>query len=204
MRRARGKCTNRVGDTGVVRPGLLSVGRKLFGAGCVLASVVAGATLAPAGTAVPRGFEAPTASAAQAGSYMAIINWGLDVSAGPLVPSGTPGAWWWASPGGGRIPVRHFIGPASMPMTLTTRSNAFNSSVRLTIEGSLGGHTSLRIYDQRGRFVRRIAAGAGSVLPQTLLWDGRDQGGARLESGTYYVVLGVGDQWLAQTISMSR
>lgn len=204
MRRARGKRTDHVADTGVRRSGLVSVGRRLFGAGCLLASMAAGATLAQAGTAVPRGFEAPTASAEQAGHYMAIINWGLDVCAGPLVPSGTPGAWWWASPGAGRIPVRHFIGPASAPMTLTTRSNAFNSSVRLTIEGSLGGHTSLRIYDQRGRFVRRIPAGDGSALPQTLLWDGRDQGGARLKSGTYYVVLGVGDRWLAQTISMSR
>lgn len=170
---------------------------------CVLTWFCLFAWPAGAGTIAPSGFAALKVAAANAGPYIAIINWDLDGYAEPMIPNGTPGAWWWASPGSDRVRVRHFIGPAAVPMTLTMRRNAFNSSVRLTIEGSLGGRTSLRIYDQRGRFVRRLAADDEGRQTQTLLWDGRDQGGTRLTAGTYYVVLGVGDQWLAQTIAMT-
>ncbi|MBK7769467.1 MAG: hypothetical protein IPI48_02740 [bacterium] len=170
---------------------------------CIAVFLCLGAFAAGAGTVAPPGFAALTVAGANAGPYIAIINWDLDGYAEPMFPNGTPGAWWWASAGTDRIRVRHFIGPAAVPMTLTMLRNAFNSSVRLTIEGSLGGTTSLRIYDRRGQFVRRLATGDGGTLPLTLLWDGRDQGGSRLTAGTYYVVLGVGDQWLAQTIAMT-
>jgi flagellar hook assembly protein FlgD len=61
----------------------------------------------------------------------------------------------------------------------------------------------LRVYDQRGRFVRKLAAGGRLSLLRSLVWDGRDHAGAKVTAGTYYVVLGSGDAWLAQAVVMA-
>ncbi|HKQ58979.1 MAG TPA: FlgD immunoglobulin-like domain containing protein [Candidatus Eisenbacteria bacterium] len=51
------------------------------------------------------------------------------------------------------------------------------------------GATSLRIYDLEGRAVRTLLSGRGEAGGHTLEWDGRDDGGVMLASGTYFARL---------------
>lgn len=97
-------------------------------------------------------------------------------------------------PGAGPFPV----------LTLVAFPNPFHAGVRLTIEGPGDGATSLRVYDPQGGFVCQLIADNGVSRPRALFWDGRDEAGAPLISGTYYAVLSVGDDWRVQPLMMVK
>lgn len=96
-------------------------------------------------------------------------------------------------------------GVATCPvLTMVAFPNPFHAAVRLTIEGPGHGATSLRVYDPRGSLVCQLIADDGVSRPRSLMWDGRDQAGAALVSGTYYAVLSVGDDWRVQPLMMVK
>ncbi|MBC8426483.1 T9SS type A sorting domain-containing protein [bacterium] len=63
--------------------------------------------------------------------------------------------------------------------------NPFNARTELRFELPAGGPYELAIYDVAGRRVAAFAR-VGTSGVNTLLWDGRDDGGANLGSGLYY------------------
>jgi hypothetical protein len=77
-------------------------------------------------------------------------------------------------------------GPTRVPaLYVTCAPNPFRSSTRINLsaQGSNSKPVSLRVYDAQGRLVRTFAASRKSCT----VWDGRDDAGQLLPSGTYLV-----------------
>ena len=53
--------------------------------------------------------------------------------------------------------------------------------------GATAAQTRVAIYDVMGRLVREVASGRYTAGFQTVAWNGRDAGGARVASGVYFV-----------------
>jgi len=87
--------------------------------------------------------------------------------------------------------------PALMPtaMSLSCRPNPFNPRTVFHYEMDTAARVELAVYDLAGRLVRTLRSGvwqeAGSHVAT---WDGRDDGGASLPSGSYLGLLRVGGQ----------
>jgi len=77
-------------------------------------------------------------------------------------------------------------------ISLSASPNPFTAST--TIEYSLDREApvSLRVYDINGRWVRSLDEGAQSAGVHTLAWDGRDDQGADLGMGVYFVRVDTG------------
>ena len=67
--------------------------------------------------------------------------------------------------------------------------NPFNPSTEVRFTLPATGRAEVRLFDARGREVRRLGGGELQAGPQTLQWDGRDATGARAASGTYFARL---------------
>ena len=77
------------------------------------------------------------------------------------------------------------------PLALSSQPNPFNPATVLHYEIPVGAHeVQLRIFDARGRQVRRLSVGNGPGL-QATGWDGRTDNGLRSASGVYFVRLDV-------------
>lgn len=78
--------------------------------------------------------------------------------------------------------------PRRLPATLTLSPafpNPFNPVTTLEFDVGHGGWTTLIVYDVLGRNVRTLLDGPVSGGRHRLLWDGRDDGGEPVASGTY-------------------
>lgn len=85
--------------------------------------------------------------------------------AGPGVPDGVPRL---------RIPLDNFPNP-------------FNPTTTVRFDLPREGRVSLTVYDARGRRVRRLLDGTYLRSgPNSVLWDGRGDGGGELPSGVYF------------------
>lgn len=90
-----------------------------------------------------------------------------------------------------------FVSELSYKLEASNYPNPFNPStvIRITIPSALAfRHVSLVIYDILGREVRVLHQGelpAGTYLAE---WDGRNQSGAELSSGTYIYKVSAGDE----------
>lgn len=75
--------------------------------------------------------------------------------------------------------------PAASPR-ITSFPNPFSGQTTITFPGLTGGAVEVTIYDVSGRrvFETTVTGHAGGDL--VLIWDGRDQSGERLPSGTYF------------------
>ncbi len=75
--------------------------------------------------------------------------------------------------------------PRRAVLSVACAPNPFSGSTKIRFSSQLSGSVpvSLRVYDVQGRLVRTIAA---SRISPTI-WDGRDDAGRRLPSGTYLV-----------------
>ncbi|MFO7653113.1 MAG: FlgD immunoglobulin-like domain containing protein, partial [Candidatus Krumholzibacteriia bacterium] len=65
------------------------------------------------------------------------------------------------------------------------RPNPFNPRTTVVFELARGADVSLRIFDLRGRLVRRLHQGPLAAGRHELLWNGRDDAGRELGSGVY-------------------
>jgi len=76
------------------------------------------------------------------------------------------------------------------PRLAAPSPNPFNPRTRLRYELPTGvTRASLVIYDARGRRVRRLKEGDGWAPQGSVVWDGRDDAGREIASGTYLAVL---------------
>ena len=90
---------------------------------------------------------------------------------------------------GERVPV------ASRPgYSLAAASpNPFNPSTMIAFELPRAVNVELRIFDSRGRVVKTLASGSMPAGPHRIEWNGTDDRGASVSSGTYYYRLRAGD-----------
>jgi hypothetical protein len=67
--------------------------------------------------------------------------------------------------------------------------NPFLSSTRIAFSTKEEGHVRLIVFDARGRMVRMLVDGIRKPSRYVEEWDGRDDSGGRLSSGTYFYLL---------------
>jgi hypothetical protein len=75
--------------------------------------------------------------------------------------------------------------------------NPFNpvTSIQYTVPGAEGEKAQVRlaVFDLRGRLVRSLVEGLVEAGPHAIVWDGRDEEGEKVASGTYLYRLTTGD-----------
>lgn len=67
--------------------------------------------------------------------------------------------------------------------------NPFLSSTRIAFSTKEEAHVRLIVFDARGRMVRMLVDGIRKPSRYVEEWDGRDDSGRRLSSGTYFYLL---------------
>jgi len=100
--------------------------------------------------------------------------------------------------------VIDFVAPAAAPSQdapiaaaeTTIRPNPFNPSATIDYSIPRNGAASLQIYDAAGRLVRNLVDGKVEPGKQSVTWDGRDNTGQVLPSGTYFYSLSLDGQVL--------
>jgi hypothetical protein len=65
--------------------------------------------------------------------------------------------------------------------------NPLRASCAMQLALPRAARVALAVYDQQGRRVRTLVAGAQPAGEQTVVWDGRDEGGRGVASGIYFV-----------------
>ena len=87
---------------------------------------------------------------------------------------------------------------------LPSAPNPFNPRTQLRFELDRGGELLLEIVDTRGRQVRTLSRGWRAAGAHAVTWDGRDDLGLELGSGSYYVRLVAADHVLGQTVTLLK
>lgn len=82
------------------------------------------------------------------------------------------------------VEEEHSAPPRSL--ALNAYPNPFNPTIKLELQLPIAGHVDARVYDIRGRQVRRLHAASVPAGMLTLIWDGCDNGGRRQGSGVYW------------------
>jgi hypothetical protein len=86
------------------------------------------------------------------------------------------------------LPVAAPLASASGRLALSAPApNPSRGSVRLGLETPLGSRAEVVVYDAVGRRVAPLVAAAGAAGSRALAWDGRDEHGARVPPGVYFV-----------------
>jgi hypothetical protein len=118
-------------------------------------------------------------------------------------PSMVPGLYgFFAGLSVGAPPVVAIASVSSYP-------NPFNPQTELHVTLNEGFfHTSemlsIRIYDVRGALVRELYASRPAGPDVRVKWDGRDNGGRRVASSTYFGVVQAGGAVVSQKLSMIK
>jgi flagellar hook assembly protein FlgD len=76
-----------------------------------------------------------------------------------------------------------------MPELRSASPNPFNPSTKIEFSVPKKGLTELAIFNSRGERVRTLVSRRLEGGVHSVDWDGRDQGGAAVSSGTYYARL---------------
>ncbi len=87
-----------------------------------------------------------------------------------------------------------------------SRPNPFNpaTAIRFRIDRGEPLPIQVAIFDPAGRHVRRLYSGPADPGSHRLAWNGRDDGGTPVASGTYFVRLVVGNVGLSEKITLLR
>ncbi len=79
--------------------------------------------------------------------------------------------------------------PKAATRLLSNVPNPFNPQTRIRFELSQPGSVQVAIFDVSGRLVRTLAAESLAAGPHERVWQGKDNAGRQVPSGTYYVRL---------------
>ncbi len=82
--------------------------------------------------------------------------------------------------------------------------NPFNPTTGLHFVLPQAADVELRIYDVAGHLVRTVVSGRMPAGENRVSWDGRDDGGHGVASGTYFARLVVGDEALTTSLTLLR
>lgn len=102
-----------------------------------------------------------------------------------------------------RVAMIDFVGgptpvPQSLPLQKQSLSlptpNPLNPSATIHYSLATSAHVRLAVYDASGRLVRTLADESAEAGRHAVLWDGRDNSGEHLASGTYFYALLVNGQ----------
>ena len=77
------------------------------------------------------------------------------------------------------------VGSVVRPASLRVSPNPAHTTVRFAVETHHSGPESLEVCDLLGRRVRRLQSGSFGSGSRAVVWDGRDEKGARVPPGVY-------------------
>jgi hypothetical protein len=91
--------------------------------------------------------------------------------------------------------------PSRKPvLSVTCAPNPFSASTRISLSAGDSGLHALSVYDVQGRLVRTLAANRQSIT----VWDGRDDAGQLLPSGTYMIRCDVSGEHVTARVVLQR
>lgn len=182
------------------RPGTLALGAALVAA---LAWQASGAFL---------GDGLPAAAVTGGGGFASHSGYGLGASIGqPVVGRSTGGnyeleAGLWASPLSN--PVATAVDePVPVPgvhRLIGAYPNPFNPRTEIRFELARATRVRVDIHDVRGRLVRTLINEPRLAGPHSLTWNGVDQRGAAVSSGSYYLRLVADDRVETQKVVLLK
>jgi hypothetical protein len=82
--------------------------------------------------------------------------------------------------------------------------NPFNPMTSLHFNLPSDSHVDLKIYDVAGRLVRSLASGSRPAGANKVRWNGTDDAGHAVASGTYFARLVVDDQVEIKSLTLVR
>ena len=103
--------------------------------------------------------------------------------------------------------VRNPRGQVALPRVfalLPNFPNPFNPETVLRLQLPERGSVELHVYDAAGQKVRSLLAGALAAGVYTAVWDGRDQTGREVASGTYFAQLRAGNRVQTRKMTLLR
>jgi len=92
----------------------------------------------------------------------------------------------------------------SLARLLRNYPNPFNPVTRIQFVLDRDAYVSLRVFDVQGRAVRTLVDSYLASGQRVIGWDGRDDGGRSLASGTYFLRLEGGGAYLSRTVNLVR
>jgi hypothetical protein len=94
--------------------------------------------------------------------------------------------------------------PAPVSRLLRSYPNPFNPEATIRFELDRDRVVTLRAYDVRGRLVRTIVDGYVAGGSRVVRWDGRDDAGRALPSGTYFLRLDAGSESTSKVVTILK
>ena len=94
------------------------------------------------------------------------------------------------------------VEPGQSPSLRVTTVNSRQVSIRYSVPGS--GTANLRIVDLSGRVIRNLLTGVATTGNRELVWDGRDEHGKAVASGSYFCYLETDRTGLSRKFVLSR
>ena len=91
-------------------------------------------------------------------------------------------------------PIKVIVTPASQFALAQNYPNPFNPATLIPFQLDKSGFVSLTIYDLNGRKIRTLMSSHQSQGYHEILWDGRDNAGNQMPSGSYMSVLNANGQ----------
>jgi hypothetical protein len=95
-------------------------------------------------------------------------------------------------------------GTAPLARLLRNYPNPFNPATKIVFRLDRDAQATLRVFDVHGRLVRTLVDSYLSAGPRTVEWDGRDDRGRPLASGTYYMRLQGGGTYVSKAVSLLK
>lgn len=89
-------------------------------------------------------------------------------------------------------------------LSIEAYPNPFNPRVSLAFSLERTANVSVSAYDLRGRLVRRIVSSEMPAGDHVVVWDGQNEAGAAVPSGTYYVRVDDGWRSTASRVTMIK
>lgn len=96
------------------------------------------------------------------------------------------------------------VSPPRRGTQLLASPNPFNPTTVIHVETPQAGMQTVLVHDVRGRLVRSLDRGVYPAGPRTITWDGSDDNGSRLPSGSYLVTLQTPDQVITERVIMIK
>lgn len=92
----------------------------------------------------------------------------------------------------------------AMARLLRNYPNPFNPATTVAFTLDRDAQATLRVYDVRGRLVRRLLDSYVAAGRKSVSWDGRDDAGRPVASGTYFLRLEAGGRFLSRTVNLLK
>lgn len=102
----------------------------------------------------------------------------------------------------GPVGVQESLVPAGKPLAVAP--NPFNASTRIAFRLLEPGFARLTIYDMRGAAIRKLREASLDAGVHRVSWDGRNDAGAQVASGTYFVRFVAGDHHDSQRLVLIK